>query len=87
MAPAYRRSLERIKKLHPDQKALIVSGFAETDEVKKAQELGAGQYLKKPLTLEMIGLALKRVGKESPEVGRVAPINAASLLITTNQGG
>ncbi|MBI9084854.1 MAG: response regulator [Desulfobacterales bacterium] len=51
---------ERIVKIHPSQKALIVSGFAETDKVKGTQKLGAGEYLKKPLTLERLGLAVKR---------------------------
>jgi len=55
-----RETYERIIKIHPNQKAVIVSGFAETDEVKKAQKLGAGKYIKKPLTLEKIGLAVKK---------------------------
>jgi CheY-like chemotaxis protein len=50
---------ERIIEIHPNQKAVIVSGFAETDDVKKAQELGAGKYLKKPLTLERLGPIIK----------------------------
>jgi ActR/RegA family two-component response regulator len=36
-----------------------VSGFAETDRVKEAQKLGAGQYLKKPYTLEKIAVAVR----------------------------
>jgi len=55
-----RETYERIMKIHPNQKAIIVSGFAETDEVKAAQKLGAGQYIKKPITLERIGLAVKK---------------------------
>ena len=54
-----RETYERIIKIHPQQKAVIVSGFAETDEVKEAQRLGAGRYIKKPVTLEKIGLAVK----------------------------
>jgi two-component system cell cycle sensor histidine kinase/response regulator CckA len=54
-----RETYERIVKIHPNQKALIISGFAETDEVKEAQKLGAGRYIKKPFTLEKIGLAIK----------------------------
>ena len=50
---------ERVIKIHPNQKAIIVSGFAETGEVREAQKLGAGKYIKKPLTLETIGLAVK----------------------------
>ena len=54
-----RETYERIIKTHPNQKAIIVSGFAETDDVKETQKLGAGKYIKKPLTLEMIGIAIK----------------------------
>lgn len=54
-----RETYERVIKIHPNQKAIIVSGFSETDEVKKAEKLGAGKYIKKPFTLEKIGLAIK----------------------------
>ncbi len=49
----------RIKKTHPHQKAIVVSGFAETGAVKKAQRLGAGEYIKKPITLEKLARAVK----------------------------
>ena len=54
-----RETYERGIKIHPKQKAVIVSGLAETDDVKEAQKLGAGKYIKKPFTIEKIGLALK----------------------------
>jgi PAS domain S-box-containing protein len=54
-----RETYERVIKIHPTQKAIIVSGFAETEEVTKTQQLGAGKYIKKPLTLEKIGVAVK----------------------------
>ena len=54
-----RETYERIVEIHPSQKAIILSGFVETDEVKKAQNLGAGKYIMKPATLEKIGLAVK----------------------------
>jgi len=50
---------KNILKLNPGQRAIIASGFSETDRVKEAQKLGAGQYVKKPYTLEKIGLAVK----------------------------
>jgi CheY-like chemotaxis protein len=50
---------KEIRELHPGQKAIIASGFSETKRVKEAQELGVGQYVKKPYTLEKIGLAVK----------------------------
>ena len=50
---------KKIIKLHPNQKAIIASGFAESDRVKEAQVLGVGEYVKKPYTLEKIGMAIK----------------------------
>jgi len=50
---------KRIREQNPGQKAIITSGYSETDRVKKAQELGAGRYLKKPYTLENLGRAVK----------------------------
>jgi len=44
---------------NPGQKAIIASGFSETERVKEAQRHGAGAYVKKPYTLEKIGLAVK----------------------------
>jgi two-component system, cell cycle sensor histidine kinase and response regulator CckA len=54
-----RETYQRIINLHPNQKAVIASGFSETGDVKAAQELGAGQYIKKPYTLEKIGIAIR----------------------------
>lgn len=54
-----RETYEQIKKFRPQQKAVIVSGFAETDEVRETMRLGAGRYLKKPLILEELGRAIK----------------------------
>jgi PAS domain S-box-containing protein len=54
-----RETYERIKKIRPEQKAIIISGFTETDQVKETLKLGAGRYLKKPLTLEELGWAVK----------------------------
>ena len=50
---------KRIIEFHPDQKTIIASGFSETERVKESQRLGAGQYIKKPYTLEKIGMAVK----------------------------
>ncbi len=62
MAPGIngRETYEQILKIHPDQKAIIVSGFAETDDVKKTHQLGAGRYIKKPVQMEKIGLAIQQ---------------------------
>ena len=50
---------QRILKLHPGQKAIIASGFSETDRVREAMKLGAGAYIKKPYLIEKIGVAVK----------------------------
>jgi PAS domain S-box-containing protein len=49
----------RIREVNPDQKAIIASGFSETDRVKGAQSMGAGVYIRKPYLLENIGLAIR----------------------------
>lgn len=51
---------KEILELYPGQKAVIVSGFSETDRVKKAHRLGAGAYVRKPYALERLGLAVRR---------------------------
>jgi len=49
-----------ILKLQPGVKAIIISGFSESNRVKKALGLGAGCYIKKPYTLQKIGMAINR---------------------------
>ncbi|OPX36627.1 MAG: hypothetical protein B1H12_06735 [Desulfobacteraceae bacterium 4484_190.2] len=50
---------KRILELLPEQKAIIASGFSETDRVQEAHRLGAGAYVKKPYILERIGMAVR----------------------------
>ena len=50
-----------IVRLHPKQRAVIASGFSETERVKRAQDLGAGAFLKKPYTLSRLGETIRRV--------------------------
>ena len=45
--------------LHPGQKAVIASGFAETERVREAQQLGVGTYVKKPFLMEILALAIR----------------------------
>ncbi len=48
-----------ILKTHPHQKALIASGYSDTEKVKKAVELGVHMYIRKPYTIQSIGAAVK----------------------------
>lgn len=50
---------KRVLDISPKQKAIIVSGFSETDRVKEAQGLGAGAYVRKPYVMERIGVAIR----------------------------
>jgi PAS domain S-box-containing protein len=50
---------ERVKKFHPRQKAIITSGYAETERVITAQRSGAGGYLRKPYTVQNLAAAIK----------------------------
>ena len=50
---------KRVLKLHPGQKAVITSGFSETERIKEAQRLGAVKYIKKPYAMEKISAAVK----------------------------
>ena len=52
----YRRIIEH----HPDQKSIIASGYSETGRVEEIQRLGAGEYIRKPYSIEKIGLAVKK---------------------------
>ena len=56
---------KQVTKIHPKQKAIIVSGFSESDRVKEPLSLGAGAYLRKPYIKEKLGLAVRK------ELGRV----------------
>ena len=50
---------EKILEIHPKQKAIMVSGFSKTAEMKKAKNLGAGCFIEKPYSIEIIGKAIK----------------------------
>jgi PAS domain S-box-containing protein len=51
----YRQLLD----INAGQKAIIASGFSESEKVRTALRIGAGAYLKKPYLLEKIGMAVR----------------------------
>lgn len=51
----YRRIIE----IHPGQKAIIASGYAENERVEEAIRLGVSFFIKKPYTIENLALAIK----------------------------
>ena len=55
-AETYKQTLE----INSSQKAIIISGYAETERVEEALRLGAGAFIRKPLTLESIAKAVRQ---------------------------
>jgi CheY-like chemotaxis protein len=48
-----------VRNFKPDQKAIIASGFSETARIKEAQRLGVSHYIRKPYTMEKIGMMVR----------------------------
>lgn len=48
-----------ILEIRPGQKAIIVSGFSESDRVREALRLGAGAYIRKPYALTDLARAVR----------------------------
>ena len=58
----------------PGQKAVIATGYSETDRVRAAQSMGAGLNLQKPYTFEKLGKAIRdelnrRISDGDPDAG------------------
>jgi two-component system cell cycle sensor histidine kinase/response regulator CckA len=51
---------KKIMEIHPKQKAIIVSGFAETERVMEAHSLGVGAYVRKPYLMDRVGMAIRK---------------------------
>jgi len=51
-------TLERILAITPSQKAVIASGYVESEKLHRAHELGATVFLRKPLTLAALARAV-----------------------------
>jgi signal transduction histidine kinase/ActR/RegA family two-component response regulator len=58
-----RQTYAEILKMYPHQKAIIASGFSESDDVKIALQQGASGFIKKPYSMDQLGLAVKEALK------------------------
>jgi len=58
-----RQTYEEIIKLYPKQKAIIASGFAESDDIKATLQLGAKGFIKKPYLMNQLSQAVKNALK------------------------
>jgi CheY-like chemotaxis protein len=57
---------QAIRAMRADQKAIIVSGYSESERVRAAQLLGAGTYLRKPYTVENLATAIHTALRDDP---------------------
>lgn len=70
-------TLKRIKEMDKDVSVIMVTGIKDEDVAKKAKELGADDYITKPLSLEyldkvvllkMMNLQLRDLSKEISDI-------------------
>ena len=54
------QTFQLARQINPRQKAIISSGFSETDRVREALRLGAGTYIRKPYVLKELAKAVRR---------------------------
>ena len=54
-----RETYEAMLRARPGQKAIIASGYAETDDIRRTLALGAGQAVLKPYTIQRFGRAVR----------------------------
>ena len=70
-----------VRKLVPQQRVILISGYAKAARrIAKAQELGAGIYLRKPLTIDRVARAVRDELDHGPK-GDVQPIAKANRRI------
>lgn len=51
---------QKMVAISPGQRAIIASGYSESEQVRAAQKLGAGEYIRKPYTLANIAEAVHK---------------------------
>lgn len=52
---------KRILQIRTNQKAILVTGYAENQRVDEAMHLGVETFLRKPVTIKSLGLAVRKV--------------------------
>ena len=60
-----RQTYERIVCRSPGQKAIVVSGYSDSEDINKVMAMGVLGLLKKPYTMESIGRIVKEAMQES----------------------
>jgi len=73
-------TLRQVLEINPGQRAIIVSGFAESKRVREALELGAGAFLRKPITLNKMATAVR---KELDKKGKISVYQPVSTPVSS----
>jgi signal transduction histidine kinase/ActR/RegA family two-component response regulator len=60
-------TFQAVRKIRLHQKAIIASGFSETESVTTALQLGAGAYVRKPYSIEQIGQPVRDILGQPPD--------------------
>jgi len=58
----------KILEIRPGQKAVVSTGFSETERVKKVEKLGAGKVVRKPYTMQSLGKAIRELLTENQPI-------------------
>ena len=61
MAPGMNgcQTFKKILELHPRQRAIITSGYSESQDVREALSIGVLRFVKKPYLVETLAIAIK----------------------------
>ncbi len=51
---------ENILQINPGQEAIVISGYANSEEILKIKNLGVSKFIEKPVTISKIALAIKQ---------------------------
>ena len=54
-----RETYEKIIESNPRQKAIVVSGYSETSDMRETLKMGAGRFIKKPYSIADLGKAVR----------------------------
>lgn len=58
-----RQTYEKMLTINPEQKAIVASGFSESEDIKETLRLGAGGFVKKPYSMDSLGRVIKETLK------------------------
>jgi DNA-binding NtrC family response regulator len=54
-----RQTYQEMLKINPRQRAIVASGFSESEDVTVTRQLGAASFIKKPYSMQQLTQAVK----------------------------